>query len=249
MWRKASRSMRRRRACRGATTRRRCCNGGSRLPSRLSPSSRGAAEDDARQAQRPACDALVRPARRRAALPAMDAHGASAEPKSGALTVAIGQPDELANCRARRSLNTRRPTPRMPTSAERPRRLGQCAARGGQVRGGGRALRHAADLTASMRCAQAQHDHRLPRSGRLWAEAAPSSGQLLMALGALSDYLAWTTDGGPYDQHHRQDRRGPWRRPAMPTKCRPSRRACARTSRGGERQRSEDRADGRLPPP
>ena len=53
-------------------------------------------------------------------------------------------------------------------------------------------------LSASSDAAR-QHRRRLSRPGRRRAEAG-RPGPALKALGALSDYLAWTSGGGPYDR-------------------------------------------------
>ena len=44
----------------------------------------------------------------------------------------------------------------------------------------------------------AQHRHRLHRRFERNA-GTPDAGQLLVALGSLADYLAWRSDGGPYN--------------------------------------------------
>jgi hypothetical protein len=88
--------------------------------------------------------------------------------------------------------------------AKEPTSAGSLVAWGNVVRAAGRyeeaaaLYRRSADLTAS---SDAALNIVVAYLDQVVAGPKPADqGQLLKALGALSDYLAWTSGGGPYDQ-------------------------------------------------
>jgi len=117
--------------------------------------------------------------------------------KSGVLTVATGQPAELEQL-GKAIAKFEAADAKAPTSA------GSLVDWGNVVRAAGRyedavaLYRRAADLDANSEMAV---NIVVAYLDQVIAEPQPvDQGQLLKALGALSDYLAWTSGGGPYDQ-------------------------------------------------
>ncbi len=142
--------------------------------------------------------------------------------KSGVVTVATGQPAEL-------ELLGKAITKFEAADAKEPTSAGSLVAWGNVVRAAGKyeeaaaLYRRSADLTAS---SDAALNIVVAYLDQVVAGPKPADqGQLLKALGALSDYLAWTSGGGPYDQLIPETKRALAQTDAMPTKCRPSRRA------------------------
>jgi tetratricopeptide (TPR) repeat protein len=117
--------------------------------------------------------------------------------KSGVVTVATGQPSEL-EVLGKAMAKFEAADAKDPTSA------GTLVAWGNVVRAAGKyeeaaaLYRRSADLTGS---SDAALNIVVAYLDQVVAGPKPAdSGQLLRALGALSDYLAWTSGGGPYDQ-------------------------------------------------
>ena len=117
--------------------------------------------------------------------------------KSGVVTVATGQPAEL-------ELLGKAIAKFEAADAKEPTSAGSLVAWGNVVRAAGKyeeaaaLYRRAADLTAS---SDAALNIVVAYLDQVVAGPKPADqGQLLKALGALSDYLAWTSAGGPYDQ-------------------------------------------------
>jgi tetratricopeptide (TPR) repeat protein len=117
--------------------------------------------------------------------------------KSGVVTVATGQPTEL-ELLGKAIAKFEAADTKEPTSA------GTLVAWGNVVRAAGKyeeaaaLYRRSADLTGS---SDAALNIVVAYLDQVVAGPQPADqGQLLKALGALSDYLAWTSGGGPYDQ-------------------------------------------------
>jgi tetratricopeptide (TPR) repeat protein len=117
--------------------------------------------------------------------------------KSGVVTVATGQPAEL-------ELLGKAIAKFEAADAKEPTSAGTLVAWGNVVRAAGKyeeaaaLYRRSADLTGS---SDAALNIVVAYLDQVVAGPQPADqGQLLKALGALSDYLAWTSGGGPYDQ-------------------------------------------------
>jgi tetratricopeptide (TPR) repeat protein len=117
--------------------------------------------------------------------------------KSGVVTVATGQPAEL-------ELLGKAIAKFEAADAKEPTSAGTLVAWGNVVRAAGKyeeaavLYRRSADLTGS---SDAALNIVVAYLDQVVAGSQPvDQGQLLKALGALSDYLAWTSGGGPYDQ-------------------------------------------------
>ncbi|HEY6715389.1 MAG TPA: hypothetical protein VI232_03520 [Reyranella sp.] len=117
--------------------------------------------------------------------------------KSGVLTVATGQPTELEQL-SKAIAKFEAADVKTPTSAGSLVDWGNAARGAGKYEEAVALYRRAADLNAS---SDAAVNIVVAYLDQIVAGPKPAvEGQLLKALGALSDYLAWTSGGGPYDQ-------------------------------------------------
>jgi tetratricopeptide (TPR) repeat protein len=117
--------------------------------------------------------------------------------KSGVLTVATGQPAELQQL-AKAIAKFEAADAKDPTSARSLVEWGNIVRAAGRYEEAATLYRRAADLSTS---SDADVNIVVAYLDQVVAGPKPAvEGQLLTALGALSDYLAWTSDGGPYDQ-------------------------------------------------
>jgi tetratricopeptide (TPR) repeat protein len=117
--------------------------------------------------------------------------------KSGVLTVATGQPAELQQL-GKAIAKFEAADAKDPTSAGGLVDWGNVERAAGKYEEAAVLYRRAADLNAS---SDAAVNIVVAYLDQVAAGPKPADqGQLLKALGALSDYLAWTSGGGPYDQ-------------------------------------------------
>jgi tetratricopeptide (TPR) repeat protein len=117
--------------------------------------------------------------------------------KSGVLAVATGQPAELEQL-TKATAKFEAADAKTPTSAASLVDWGNVVRAAGKYEEAAALYRRAVDLNANSETAV---NIVVAYLDQVIAGPQPADqGQLLKALGALSDYLAWTSGGGPYDQ-------------------------------------------------